>query len=144
MPGVDYQVDMTRLPFEDGRFDFIFASHVLEHVRDDRAALAEIRRVLAPGGIAVLPVPLVGHVTVEYPAPNPAEDNHVRAPGYDDYFERYAPYFSRIDMHGSADFPANTQVYIRSDRSMFPTVECPWRTPMLGDRHADVVPVCYR
>ena len=35
------------------------ASHALEHVRDDRAALREIHRILRPGGVAILPVPIV-------------------------------------------------------------------------------------
>lgn len=143
MKGVDHNVDITALPFEPASYDFVFASHVLEHVRDDRKALAEIRRILAPGGIAVLPVPLVGATTVEYPEPNPAEDYHVRAPGYD-YYARYLPFFSRVDEYPSAAFPPEYQLYIYGDRSQFPTAECPWRLPMAGDRHADSVPVCYR
>ena len=51
------RMDITRLPFGDGRFDAVFACDVLEHVVDDRAALSELRRVLAPGGVAVLTVP---------------------------------------------------------------------------------------
>ncbi|MFZ5722406.1 MAG: class I SAM-dependent methyltransferase [Pseudomonadota bacterium] len=143
MTGVDHKVDLAALPFESDSYDFVFASHVLEHVRDDHRALAEIRRILAPGGIAVLPVPLVAETTVEYPEPNPAEDYHVRAPGYD-YYDRYRLFFARIDQYASDAFPFEHQVYIYGDRSQFPTAECPWRTPMAGDRHADVVPVCYR
>ncbi|MFH6783838.1 MULTISPECIES: class I SAM-dependent methyltransferase [Methylobacterium] len=33
------------LPFEDGAFDLVFASHVLEHVEDERAFLKEMARV---------------------------------------------------------------------------------------------------
>ena len=43
MPGVDCRLDVTRMPFRDRSFDSVWASHVLEHVRDDAAALAEIR-----------------------------------------------------------------------------------------------------
>ena len=50
--------DITRLPFEDHSFDAILCIHVLEHVDDDRAAVAELRRVLAPGGWAAVMVPL--------------------------------------------------------------------------------------
>jgi 2-polyprenyl-3-methyl-5-hydroxy-6-metoxy-1,4-benzoquinol methylase len=38
------------LPFRDGAFDAVLNCGVLEHVDDERAALAELRRVLRPGG----------------------------------------------------------------------------------------------
>ncbi len=46
-----------RLPFRDRAFDAAVSFEVLEHVPDDRAALAELRRVLRPGGVLVLTVP---------------------------------------------------------------------------------------
>jgi SAM-dependent methyltransferase len=42
--------DGGRIPFEDGTFDVVFCKQVLEHVRDPRLVLAEVARVLAPGG----------------------------------------------------------------------------------------------
>lgn len=57
-PGDDLTLDIEAMDLADGRFDVVIANHVLEHV-DDRAALAEIRRVLSPGGLAILSVPLV-------------------------------------------------------------------------------------
>lgn len=45
------------LPFSDAAFDVVLSHEVLEHVRDDRAACAEIIRVLRPGGRAVVFVP---------------------------------------------------------------------------------------
>ncbi len=56
--GVDVVADITRLPFDDESFDGILCSHVLEHVDDDRAAMAELCRVLRPGGWAAVLVPL--------------------------------------------------------------------------------------
>lgn len=43
---VDRQVDICAMPFESESFDFLFASHVLEHIVDDGAAISEIARVL--------------------------------------------------------------------------------------------------
>jgi SAM-dependent methyltransferase len=49
--------DATAMPFPDGCFDVIIAAEVLEHIPADRAALAEITRVLAPGGTLAVTVP---------------------------------------------------------------------------------------
>lgn len=57
-PLVDQRVDITSIPFEDGCFDWVLCSHVLEHVPRDDLALAEIRRVLKPGGVALLQHPV--------------------------------------------------------------------------------------
>lgn len=45
------------MPFEDGGFDRVIAAEVLEHIPDDMAAMAEIFRVLRPGGSAAITVP---------------------------------------------------------------------------------------
>ena len=51
------RVDIARVPFADGSFDAILCNHVLEHVTDDRRAMAELLRVLRPGGWAIVQVP---------------------------------------------------------------------------------------
>lgn len=45
------------LPYPDGFFDLVLSHEVLEHVADDRAAAAEMARVLRPGGRAVIFAP---------------------------------------------------------------------------------------
>lgn len=45
------------LPFNDGYFDFVFSSSVLEHIRNRELALSEIKRVLKPDGTLILTVP---------------------------------------------------------------------------------------
>ena len=45
------------LPFPDGCFDKVIAAEVLEHVPDDAVVLAELARVLRPGGVIAVTVP---------------------------------------------------------------------------------------
>jgi ubiquinone/menaquinone biosynthesis C-methylase UbiE len=47
----------TNLPFVDSQFDMVLATDTIEHIDDDRKALHEIYRVLAPGGYAMVAVP---------------------------------------------------------------------------------------
>jgi SAM-dependent methyltransferase len=54
------------LPLADGAFDLAVALDVLEHVRDDGAALRELARVLAPGGRLLVTVPQYGWLWGEH------------------------------------------------------------------------------
>jgi SAM-dependent methyltransferase len=142
MPGVDHRVDLRAMPFPDASFDMVIAAHVLEHIREDHQAVAEIRRILRPGGIAILPVPIIAPQTVEYPEPNPAEGGHVRAPGAD-YYNRLVPSFTRVELRWSQDVEESCQPFIYEDRSRWPDSRCPYRPAMAGSRHADVIPICW-
>jgi SAM-dependent methyltransferase len=62
--GVQFEsVDLKnpdQLKADDGAFDLVIASNILEHARDDMQALAEMRRVLAQDGHLILTVPMIG------------------------------------------------------------------------------------
>lgn len=85
------RMDLTRTGLPDGSKTLVWCSHVLEHIPDDRAALAEVRRVLAPGGLLVLQVPIGGDRTFEDPSVETDEgrlekflqEDHVRLYGRD-------------------------------------------------------------
>lgn len=68
------RLDLTALPQPDGYFDALVANHVLEHVARDDLALAEVRRVLRPGGLALLQVPIALRLA------RTREDPDVRSP----------------------------------------------------------------
>jgi SAM-dependent methyltransferase len=75
--------DATRLPFPDAVFDHVIAAEVLEHIPEDEAAMAELARVLKPGGTMAVTVPawlaerVCWALTDEYHAPFVA-GGHVR------------------------------------------------------------------
>lgn len=56
--GGELAMDLTNLPFRDGLFDMVVASHVLKNIPDDRRAMREIHRVLKPFGWACLTTPV--------------------------------------------------------------------------------------
>ncbi|MFH1196288.1 MAG: glycoside hydrolase family 99-like domain-containing protein [bacterium] len=85
-------MDITSLDFPDDSFDCIICYHVLEHIPDDRKAMRELRRVLKPGGWAILQVPMTGLAkTLEDPSITSPEkrkeifgqEDHVRSYGLD-------------------------------------------------------------
>ncbi len=88
IPGV--QADIQHMPFPDACFDGIFCLHVLEHVPDDGMGLAELRRILKSDGEAVIMVPFMMEWpgTVEFPAPDPDQFDHVRGYSPLDFKER--------------------------------------------------------
>ena len=49
--------DALHLPYADDSFDVVLISEVLEHVPEDIQAIAELTRVLKPGGVAAVTVP---------------------------------------------------------------------------------------
>ncbi|MGA8992885.1 MAG: methyltransferase domain-containing protein [Nocardioidaceae bacterium] len=51
------QGDALSLPFPDGEFDRVVAAEVLEHIPDDITSVAELARVLRPGGTIAVSVP---------------------------------------------------------------------------------------
>jgi SAM-dependent methyltransferase len=61
--GIDARVgDVRKLPFDDGEFDVTLAAWMLYHVNDLDDALAELARILRPGGVLVAVTNAVDHL----------------------------------------------------------------------------------
>jgi|GEM_PF-1875569 len=61
MTNVDIVGSAERLPFADESVDVLISNAVLEHVRDLPAVLAEMNRVLKPGGYVYIEIPFIQH-----------------------------------------------------------------------------------
>jgi SAM-dependent methyltransferase len=107
------RVDMLHMEFPDASFDLVIANHVLEHVDDDVRALSEIRRVLRPGGKAILQTPYSAMLLASFEDKGVqsrdartfayGQDDHVRLYGRD-VFDRFcaAGFISRVVSHQEA------------------------------------------
>ena len=71
----DIQIDLQAIALPDASLDVLLTPHVLEHIPDTSSALAEIYRVLAPGGRMYLQVPLVRGTTAASSTPEYHNDN---------------------------------------------------------------------
>jgi SAM-dependent methyltransferase len=56
-PLADVKADICNLPFEDNTYDVLLCNHVLEHIPDDTKAMAELFRILKPGGWGIFQIP---------------------------------------------------------------------------------------
>lgn len=55
---IDYVSDISAIPVENGSFDVVLCTEVLEHLADPVSAIREFARVLRPGGTLLLSAPL--------------------------------------------------------------------------------------
>lgn len=79
--------DALALPYQDGHFDRVIAAEILEHIPDDEGAIAEIVRVLKPGGMAAITVPRAWTERICWKlsdAYHEVEGGHVRIYGEDE------------------------------------------------------------
>lgn len=105
-------IDICSIPFPDRSFDLVVANHVLEHVPNDRQAMAEICRVLRPGGVAILQTPYTPVLTHSLENPEIKDEaaravvfgqsDHVRIYGLD-LFHRLNKAGLRVTLFRHAD-----------------------------------------
>ena len=70
--GLDFQVgDISALPYTPGSFDGVFCSNALEHLATPKSFFHAVARVLGPGGVLFLAVPLIDEQTRDFNEQNP-------------------------------------------------------------------------
>ncbi len=114
-----FGMDLTKLTFTDNTFNLVVCPHVLEHIKDDQAAIAQIYRVLDEGGTALIQVPVgyyddpCGESTMEFDPP-PFYHHHrsygwdfkkkLEKAGFKVNIIRYTDADMRLDMENEAIF----------------------------------------
>lgn len=101
-PLAKVKMDVHDIPFDDQTFDVVFCNHVLEHVESDIKVMQEIRRVMKPGGWAILQSPM------DFNLETTDEDLTITDPkerekrfGQDDHVRMYGrDYDKRLEMGG--------------------------------------------
>lgn len=108
------QGSVYALPYETGVFDLIVSFSVFEHLHDYPRALAEVHRVLAPGGCFLLGMPAVSPLMTrlfQMIGHNTIDDHHVTSPAM--ITRAFAPAGFRIQSTGFLDFPASRPFGLR-------------------------------
>lgn len=101
-PLASLRADVQDLPLPDDSFDVVICNHVLEHVEDDLRAMGELRRVLAPGGWAILQSPIDWERATTYEDPRvTTPSDRERAFGQRDHVRSYGrDYGQRLALAG--------------------------------------------
>jgi SAM-dependent methyltransferase len=95
------RVDLTAIDFPDASFDVVICNHVLEHIPEDKAAMAEILRILRPGGWAMLQVPLAPEIMTREDLKITDPQKRLRLYGQDDHVRIYGrDYAKRLESVG--------------------------------------------
>ena len=122
--GVDARLgDVQQLPFEDGEFDVAVAAWMLYHVPDRERAIAELARVLRPGGRLVAATNSLTHLQElrELVGSGPSTIAFSRETGEEQLLAQF-PRVTRIDVDGGLAFADRSEVedYVLASISMSP------------------------
>jgi len=112
------------MPFPEASFDVVFAHAVFEHLASPAAALAELHRVLAPGGLVALRSPDWGGFII---APD--------TPGLQSAISRYMEIQTSNggDVYVGRKFPGLLRSAGFESRSFSATYECYQSPPFIGE-----------
>ena len=109
------EIDAQSIPFEGETFDTVIANHMLYHVPDQPQAIAEIQRVLKPGGTLIATTVGYGHLKelnewLRRVSGGKAVEPMPVSFTLENGTEQLQPYFSKIDLHRYQDSLHVTEV----------------------------------
>jgi SAM-dependent methyltransferase len=111
----DVQFDLTHMTTEDDTFDLILCFHVLEHIENDRQAIAELFRVVKPGGACIIQTPFKeGEIFEDKAIISPearrvqfGQEDHVRVYSVNGLADRLANSGFSVDVREFDERPGN-------------------------------------
>jgi SAM-dependent methyltransferase len=111
------QMDITAISDKDSTYDVIICNHVLEHIEQDSLAMGELFRVLKPGGLAILQVPisyLLDKTFEDFAIKDPGERE--RAFGQHDHVRIYGEdYVNRLEGAGFTVTPTAPRDFLEPE-----------------------------
>lgn len=103
-------MDVTDLKFEDGTFDVVTSFQVIEHLRDYKKHLSEVKKVLKPGGIFIVATP-----NKNVTSPNrekPIFPFHIKEFSPDELYTLLSMYFKEVKIMGQKTIK---EVYLKKE-----------------------------
>ena len=138
MDDVDFKEDLQKMSFADGSYDCVVVSRVLTCPPDLEACIREMRRILAPGGVAII-AEIYGHEqTVEF---GEFVGERHREIGVD-AIDLYQKHFGRVDLVMSDRYPEEYQLHNRILENGKVKDDYPELVRIPGVGFKDVVALC--
>jgi SAM-dependent methyltransferase len=135
---VDFKEDLQKMSFPDGSYDCVVVSRVLTCPPDLEACIREIRRVLAPGGVAIIGEVHTHEKTVEF---GKFVGERSREMGVD-LFDLYRKHFARVELVFSDRYPEEYQLHNRITANGRPRDDYPELVRIPGAGYKDVLALC--
>ncbi len=136
---VDFKEDLQQLTFADQSYDSVFVSRVLTIPPDLEACLQETRRVLKPGGVAIISETYTHAQTIEY---GKMREGRSRKIGLD-LFAMFEKHFSCVERFFSNRYDAKHQLHNRMLAQGKPVDDFPELLRLPGVGFMDLVAVCH-
>lgn len=136
---VDFNEDIQWMSFADGSYDCVFVSRVLTIPPDLEACIREMRRVLKPGGIAVVAETYTHDQSGEY---GEMREGRSRKIGLD-LLNLCEKHFSRVDRLLSTRYDEKYQLLNRMKLDGKPTDDYPQALRVPGVGFMDLVALCH-